>query len=116
MASGELLMSSDPEALKKKLLKPPNERQRQETLGNLNIVNTSQDDPYYNNIVNLVRFSIPHTPPLPSPQFVPLRLASTFDLEHPVFSLSASELSQVRHASEGFTAISLAWRILEFCP
>ncbi len=54
MASGELMMSSEPEAVRKKLLMPPNERQRQETLDILNIVGTSQDDPYYNNIVNLV--------------------------------------------------------------
>ena len=59
MASGELMMSADPEALKKKLLKPPNERQRQETLDILNIVNTPQDDPHYDSIVNLVTLPKP---------------------------------------------------------
>lgn len=49
------MVSMDPVVLRKKLLNPPNEAQRQQTVDALKIVQTSQDDPHYENIVSLVR-------------------------------------------------------------
>ena len=42
-------------ALRKKLLNPPHEKERQETVDALKVVHTSQSDPHFNSIVSLVR-------------------------------------------------------------
>lgn len=57
MTSGEIMVSLDPAVLKAKLLNPPNEARRQETVDKLRIVHSAQDDPHYDNIVALVPFS-----------------------------------------------------------
>ena len=58
MTSGEIKVSMEPAILRKKLLNPPNEARRQQTVDVLKIVHTSQDDPHYANIVSLVIFLI----------------------------------------------------------
>jgi hypothetical protein len=83
LASGEMLMSSDADVLRNKLLQPPNERQRQETVDLLNIVNTAQEDPYYNNIVHLVSPLSPFTLCKVSPTFV--SLPSFMKVSHRVY-------------------------------
>ena len=42
-------------ALRKKLLNPPHEKERQETVDALKVVHTLQSDPHFNSIVSLVR-------------------------------------------------------------
>ncbi len=59
MTSSEIMVSMDPAVLRSKLLNPPNEAQRQRTVDALKIVQTSQDDPHYANIVSLVRSLLP---------------------------------------------------------
>ena len=49
------MISMEPAVLRKKLLNPPNEGPRQQTVDALKIIQTSQDDPHYENIVSLVR-------------------------------------------------------------
>lgn len=49
------MVSMEPAVLRRKLLNPPNEARRQQTVDALRIVQTSQDDPHYVNIVSLVR-------------------------------------------------------------
>ena len=56
MTSGEIMVSMDPAVLQQKLLNPPHESRRQQTVDALKLVQTAQDDPHYGNLVSLVGF------------------------------------------------------------
>ena len=55
MNSAELMLGIESGAFRKKLLNPPHEKERQDTVDALKVVHTSQSDPHFNSIVSLVR-------------------------------------------------------------
>lgn len=49
------MLSMEPAVVHTKLLNPPNEKERQETVDALQVVKGSQTEPHFENIVALVR-------------------------------------------------------------
>ena len=52
--SGELLQTPDPKDMRRKLLNPPHEKQRQATVDALHVVQTAQEDPHFDSMTALV--------------------------------------------------------------